>query len=178
MINDTTYATIDPAPESGLAWRVKRLHHLTGDENRGKRNIFCSVYQAGTLVRDGSVRIVWGWEGQHPWEMAYPAICNKTDPGYCADIEIDPGQKIWLMVDDGKGTPSDTVRGVESSMAGDGDGNREFHNSTAVTFEITIIAPPVIDNPPTIPTTGTWQEALAELAHRIKLIEDVINAKG
>lgn len=179
MINDTTYATVDEAPPSGLAWRVKRIHHLTGEQNKGKHNIFLRVYRAGEIIRDGSVVIRWGWEGQQANEISNPVSCKKNAPDPSCDIPIEKGQRIWIKVDDGKGTPTDIVRNLHAMMDVDSVGNFWGHHSTDVDFEITIIAPPVvIDNPPTIPTTGTWQEAVAVLAHRVKLIEDVINAKG
>jgi hypothetical protein len=170
MINDTTYATVDEAPPSGLAWRAKHIYRVPPAVNRGKRNVFVSVYRAGQMVRDGSIYIEWGWNGKGANEVALPVPCNKQEADYCADIPIFKGQEIWVRVLDGKGTPSDKVSGIRSDMPSDGEGDYEFHNSTAVTFEITIIAPPVIDNPPTAPSDDDRKALIA--------IREILRGRG
>lgn len=156
--NNAPWVSVDQAPNSGQAWRCTRIEHLPGSSNLGKHNIFIKVYRTGEIVRDGSVTIRWGWNGQRPDEIAKPAKCDKQAPDPSTDIPIEKDQHIWIQVDDGKGTPSDKLINLHAVMDGT-DGNSWHHHSYAVDFQIEIASPPppTTSEPPTIPNSDDRQ---------------------
>lgn len=173
-------------------WRCVLIHHLTPDENHGQHNVFVDcVDENGRLEPPDKIdqEIGWTWEGRD--ESTEPAPfyqLDKKSPSPYGDMPLFINMNTTVWIEDT--VDSDTVEGLRLSgyppLDGDG-GNYPGHNSYYIVWMLAKYAttqpvtPPVITEPPTvpeIPTSGTWQEAVAELAHRVKLIEDVINAKG
>lgn len=190
MINDTTYATnapwvtrtIAPPSKTGLTWRLTKVERLTAAENAGRQNVFIELKIAGQIIYSG-VMIRYGWDGQTNDQKVQPKQLDKRPPDPSTDLVIGKHMHLWFEVVDPSGNGSDRASNFHDEAPDGTQGGEWGHGSYRVVMEllpdaITIISPPVIDNPPTIPITGTWQEAFAELAHRVKLIEDVINAKG
>lgn len=137
---------ITPSTAKGLVWRAIVVRHLTGAENAGKHNVFADCLINGTVVRDGSVQIKWGWEGQEPDEPSPNKVCDKKAPDYATDIPINAGQIIWCEAL-GHNAPSDRVSGLTADLPSDGPGNDWRHNSWYVRFELQMSIPPVPDKP-------------------------------
>ncbi len=71
------------------AWRCTQVHHMTGEENQGRHNVFIDCILNGQAVRDGKLQIEWGWEGQRSDEASPPKVCDKRAPDHCTDIPIE-----------------------------------------------------------------------------------------
>lgn len=164
MQNDAPWVTVSPVSSAspGMAWRCTYIHHMTPAENAGKHNIFVDCIRSGQVVRDGSVRIAWKWAGQRSDETAKPAICDKRAPDHSTDTPIEKGQYITLLVDDGKGTPSDIIGNLNAVMDG-ADGNSWHHHSYMLTFELTSQPSPI--PPPSL----TMEQRMARVEAKLGL---------
>lgn len=106
------------------SYRIIGIHHLTGDENRSKRNLFMDVVDAtGNRLKE---KIEWGWEGQKPGQHPNPVALDKPFNEPAGNISIDWGQKIWARV---LGKDSDKVLGVTTQLPDDGPWNTLGHHS-------------------------------------------------
>ncbi len=173
LVSNAPWATVDVvqvAAGTDGVWRATGVRHLSPAENAGKHNVFIDCIRDGQLVRDGNLRIVWGWQGQHKDEAAPFAVCNKRPPDHCTDIPINQDQHIWISVADPQGHQSDTVNNLYAVMPSDGPGNDWHHHSYLVTFTFThdSAQPPV----PVAPTT--MEQMLVDHERRLKALE----AKG
>lgn len=144
--------------DEGLVWRAVSVRHLTGAENAGKHNVFVTCLIDGRIVRDGSVQVRWGWEGQRPDEPSPSKLCDKQGETYSTDIPINDEMKIWCEAV-GRGAKTDRVSNLSADLPPDGPGNDWKHNSWAVIFELKLIKTPLA--PPV--TLLTLEERVAEL---------------
>lgn len=130
--------------ESYPCFRIIGVHHLTGEENRSKRNLFmCVVNSNGRRLNE---KISWGWEGQRPDEKPNPVVLDKptNEPG--GNISIDWGQKIWAEV---LGKQSDKIYNVTTQLPDDGPWNTLGHHSYFCVWMLTggDSTPPPIEPP-------------------------------
>lgn len=160
-MNDAPWVTTEPTQAAGLAWRCTKIHHLTPAETAGRHNVFIWCVIGGNVVRDGSLQIKWGWEGQRPGELSPDKICDKRAPDPSTDIPIERGQHIWCRVHDDKhGFASDIVRNLHAELPGPGGGSDWQHHSYDVYFEL--IQSNVV--PPVTPPPSNCDEVVKQLA--------------
>ena len=161
------------APDAlGLVWRARDVHHLTPEENNGRRNVFLSVYglRGEELRGQPDIRIVWGWNGQRPDEPVAPKVLEKPPGEPMTDIPLDRGQEVWCRVE-GWGLPSDTVVGLSTNHADEAKGNSRDHHSFGVVFQLVNEAAPPTEDGGDQPHTdapavaGRLRQMAAELNH-------------
>jgi murein DD-endopeptidase MepM/ murein hydrolase activator NlpD len=110
-------------------WRLIGVHHLTPDENRGGHSVYVDVVdETGKALRDPSLQLRWGWEGQRAGEASPPKRFDKpaNEPG--ANVELYLGQLLWVEVEGG-GLPSDRVANLHSKHADERGPQGELWNS-------------------------------------------------
>lgn len=171
--NNAPWISVTPATTDGLAWRVTKVHHLTGAENQGRRNILIELVIGGLVVyKNEGLSIRWGWDGQHADEAQPLRKLDKQPPDPSTDIPIDPGQHIRIEVVDKMGFPSDVVSNIHAELPSDGPGNEYHHNSTYVRLELlkgNAVQPPII--PPVLPVVGSVEWRLNDHEARLKVLE-------
>ncbi len=131
MEKSENWIRIQRANTKGVAWRCVEARHMTPEETQGKHNIYVSAQVEGQEIRDGSLYIVWGWDGQDQKEPAQPIKMDKKDPDF-SDVPIFPGQRIWVGIRDAASLPTDTVHNLHGEM--DGDGWNMHHHSYFIRF--------------------------------------------
>ena len=131
--------TIDRAQPNaaGLVWRATFAEPVPAWRNAMRHNVYVNVFDENTRELRGAsdVKIAWGWEGQRPDEQSTALKLDKPAPEWMTNIPVFPGQKIWCRVD-GRGIPSDTVRGLHAGYASVGDGTAEDHHSFEVVYQL------------------------------------------
>lgn len=138
---------------------ARRVEHLPPEVNRGRSAIFVRVLdENGERMRDGDLRIQWGWQGQRPSEIAALVPLNKPDGemGH-GNLDLYKGQRIWLKLASDKYS-SDTV----ANLHGDHDDevfngqiwNGRFHHSYVVTFQLATV-PVIVPDGPEVPQAKT-----------------------
>jgi len=167
--------TNTPDPGSTV-WMTIGTYHLSGYENRGKRNIFIETLDENGQRLDGT-KIGWNWA--HSGTMPSPAVVDKpaNEPG--ANIPLFAGQdvSIWILDED---TPSDLVGGIHSNHPDEDEPNGEKwntvgHHSFYVVFQRRKAkTPPLIDLPaPDTPDTKDGQVGrILRVGDELKLIMD------
>lgn len=157
-------------------WAVAIIHHLTGDENRGNRNLFIDAYDmAGKRLYP---RIEWGWAGMRPGQEPGPVILDKPDNEAAGNISIGANQLVWARV---LGENSDKIFDVTTLLPDEDKWNTLGHHSHYVLFvkDERTDTPPPDPQPPTPDPTGCdeLQEKYDELYARMlaikKILEDV-----
>ncbi len=131
-----TITRLDPAPGTTF-WRVKKVHHLTPDENRGNHHIYLDALdEAGQRLYGSQAKVTWAG-GEFVVTVDKPA--NEAGANY-------PMYKWQKCAVEMVGAPSDTVHGLSSSHPdepnpnGSQSGNTLFHHSFLVEFQRTIAA--------------------------------------
>lgn len=164
FLNDSVANVSRIVPVSGGHYHIIGIHHLTGEENVSKRNLYMEVVDiTGKRVNE---KIEWGWEGQRPSEHPNPVALDKPLNEPAGNISIDFGQKIWAQV---LGKPSDKVYNITTQLPDEGPWNTLGHHSHFVAWIWTeggIIIPP----PPPIPTNDYergFKEGQESVKHRI-----------
>ena len=133
-------------------YQIIGVHHLTGEENRSKRNLFMDVVDTDGKRRNE--RIEWGWEGQKPSEHPNPVTLDKPAGEPAGNISIDFGQKIWARV---LGESSDKVYNVTTQLSDEGQWNTLGHHSYYVVWlRVEGTVPPVPD------LTGEYERGLRD----------------
>ena len=154
------------------AWRVRGVHHLTPDENRGNHVVYVDIVdEEGNPLRDQRVHLKWGWEGQQAHEGVDPKRFDKPASEPATNVDVYSGQHIWVRVE-GDGLPSDTVANMHTKHADErGPGgelwNTIGHHSFYILFQRasqaissgigngTVTTPEPLPNPTPNPTPGT-----------------------
>lgn len=135
----------DPGP----AWRCIGIFKLTPQENRGRHNVFLDVLdEQGNRTRQPVIN--WTWYMDAPQQTVR---LDKPDNEPAADIPVEESYTVTLRVN-GNGLPSDSVGGIHTRHADEGEGSTYGHHSFYVVFQrqqVGILAPPVdpVDPPPT-----------------------------
>lgn len=143
--SNAPWVIVTPTTEPGLAWRVTKITHLTGEENAGRANVFIWLYISGRIIRD-ELSIQYGWDGQHADEQQQPKKLDKKDPDPSTDIAIQKGMHAWIEVVDPNGFKSDRVSNLHAEIPNDGPGNEWHHHSYSIVFELMsgdAVQPPV-----------------------------------
>ncbi len=126
--------TVEEAhPAAGtLYWQVRRVHHLTPEENRGRHHIFIEAWKPdGTRAFGSRARVT--WEGG---EQVVPVDKPLTEPG--ANFPMWKWQVCSVEMLD---LPSDKVHNLrtdhpdEPNPDGTTSGNTLFHHSFLVEFQ-------------------------------------------
>ena len=128
--NDAAALGVKVVPVPGAKWRAIGVHHLSGAENVGKRNVYIEPVDAQGKRVSGCVA-EYTWEGKRDDEPAPATALDKPAGEVAGNIPIGAGQvvTVWL-----RGT-SDIVSGLTSSPdISDTDGNTRYHNSYLVVF--------------------------------------------
>lgn len=128
VISNADWVKVTRAQTSGLAWRAKGIRHLSPEENGGRHNVFVSATVDGNEVRNGSVYIAYGWEGQDPGEKVSQIPLNKTAPDL-SDIPVFPNQKLWVTLIDAGNFPSDIVSNLHGDLP---DENGDLHHHSYI----------------------------------------------
>ena len=117
--------TITRAPNA--KWRVIGVHHLTGDENAGKHNVFCDVLdENGQRINGARLKLVQGHLAP-----VYATIDKPThEPG--TNFPIWGETPSSVSVDD---EGSDSVDGLRINHADEEEGNTIGHHSFYVVFQ-------------------------------------------
>ena len=78
-------------------------------EETGKSHVFfVSAQVDGYEIKDGSVKVQYGWEGMKDEDKTDPVPLGKREPDY-VEVPAAPGTLCWLTIDDGGQFTSDTV---------------------------------------------------------------------
>lgn len=125
-------------PASGPRWKIIELRKLTGDENRGRHNVYVNVLDAtGERDRNPELRIGWDWEGRGHNEQAPPQRLNKPDgeTGH-GNVVMEKGMitTVWI---EGDSYASDKASGMHIMHPDEEDGNTWGHHSFLVVFQKT-----------------------------------------
>lgn len=128
ITSNAEWVKVTRAQTSGLAWRVIGIRHLPPEENGGRHNVFVSATVDGNEVRNGSVSIAYGWEGQDLSEKVAQIPLNKTPPDL-SDIPIFPNQKLWITLIDAGNFPSDRVSNLHGDLP---DSNGDIHHHSYI----------------------------------------------
>lgn len=140
-------------------WRLIGVHHLTPEENRGGHGVYIDVVdEAGEPLRDASLRVQWGWEGQREHEAAPPKALDKPINEPATNVDLYLGQRLWVEIA-GDGLPSDRVTNLHSKHADEvgPDGelwNSVGHHSFYLVFQRTRVTMDSAETRPT-PTAAT-----------------------
>lgn len=164
--------SIQPAEPNaeGYAWRAMYVAHVPPSRNGNRHNVYINVTDEGNheLRRATDVRVVWGWEGQRPDEPAPPLALDKPVGEWMTNIALFPGQRVWCRVD-GRGIPSDTVRGMHTNHPRGGDGDGEGHHSFEIIFQLLKGTPgPMVVIPRLINSTA--------ISHRLRILAGELQA--
>ncbi len=134
-----TVEEVHPAPGT-LYWQVRRVHHLTPEENRGRHHIFIEAWKPdGTRAFGSRARVT--WEGG---EQVVPVDKPLTEPG--ANFPMWKWQVCSVEMMD---LPSDKVHNLrtdhpdEPNPDGTTSGNTLFHHSFLVEFQ-QVVAPALV----------------------------------
>ncbi len=143
---------LNPAPGATF-WRVKRVHHLTPDENRGNHHIYLDALdEAGQRLYGSQAKVT--WEGGD-FVVTVDKPANEAGANY-------PMYKWQKCAVEMVGAPSDTVHGLSSSHPdepnpdGSQSGNTLFHHSFLVEFQRTR-SQDDLPAPAPVPASGTIQ---------------------
>lgn len=119
-------------PPGTTYWRVRRVHHLTPQENGGRHHIYLDALdEAGQRLYNSRSKIA--WEGG---EFTVTIDKPTNEPG--ANYPMYKWQKCTVAM---LGAPSDAVHGLSSSHPdepnpdGSSSGNTLFHHSFLVEFQ-------------------------------------------
>jgi len=129
-MNDAAEFGVKILSVADAEWHCIGVHHLSGAENVGKRNIYIEPVDAQGKRISGCVA-EYTWEGKRDDEPAPATALDKPAGEVAGNIPIGAGQvvTVWL-----RGT-SDIVSGLTSSPdISDTDGNTRYHNSYLVVF--------------------------------------------
>jgi hypothetical protein len=163
--NDAAALGVKIVSTAGADWRVIGVHHLSGAENVGNRNVYIEPVDAQGKRIPGCVA-EYTWEGKRDDEPAPPTALDKPPGEVAGNIPISAGQvlTVWL-----RGT-SDKVSGLTSSPdIPDTEGNTRYHNSYLVVFQRYSGTPA-----PTPSPSGDCAAHLARIAKLEATIKDVI----
>jgi hypothetical protein len=134
---------------AGPAWRCIGVFKLAPQENRGRHNVFLDVLdELGNRTRQPVIN--WTWYMDAPTQTVR---LDKPDNEPAADIPIQKSYTVTLRVS-GDGLPSDSVGGIHTRHADEGEGNSWGHHSFYVVFQRqqgNIITPPVDPVEPPLP---------------------------
>ena len=145
-----------------VGWRVLGVHHLSPAENRGGHHIYVDVVdEQGQRLRDPSLRLRWGWEGQRADEAAPPRAFDKGDNEPATNVDVNSGQIVWVEVE-GQGLASDRVHNMHTKHADEpGPGGETWnsigHHSFYILFQRVAEGARPVD-PPTKPEEPTEPE--------------------
>lgn len=170
MPNDSK-AEVGRVAATGWRFVLLGIHHLTGDENRSKSNLYMLVRDAnGNRLNE---KIEWGWIGQSPKEIANPVTLDKPNNEPDGNISIGKNQVIWAKV---LGKPSDIITGVltilpdEIEPGGQKWNTIGHHSHLACWAWLEGNAPPI---PPIVPDCA---EVRAELAAKTLAFDRLLAA--
>lgn len=157
--NDATrYGVSMVKAPAGLAWRCIGIYHLSPSENRGRHNVFVDVLdEKGNRTRDPVIN--WTWYMDAPTQTVR---LEKPDNEPATNIPVEKSSTVTLQVNGG-GLPSDSVGGIHTRHADEGEGNTWGHHSFYVVFQRqgnAVIIPPDPVDPPVNPPTGIDAAAL------------------
>lgn len=145
----------------GPAWRCIGVFKLAPQENRGRHNCFIEVLdENGNRTRQPVVN--WTWYMDAPTQTVK---LDKPANEPAADIPVEKSYTVTLRINGG-GLPSDSVGGIHTRHADEGEGSTYGHHSYYVVFQRrqgSIIAPPV-DPDPIDPPAGDLTALQAENA--------------
>jgi hypothetical protein len=152
-------ASVIPTLDIGPAWRATQIFLRPPERNGMKRNVFIYCIEGGQIVRDGRLKIRWGWAGMLGSQAPEPKVCDKRPPDpYSTDIPIFDGAHIYFEVLDERGYPSDRILNLHANFEGPGPevGADWGHHSWDVFVKllagvITVVPPP--QPGPETPTT-------------------------
>ncbi len=145
----------------GCVWRATVVSHVPDERNALRHNVYVNVQdETGRDLRGIGLRLVWGWEGQRADEAAPPVTFDKPKGEWGANIAMFTGQRVWCRIEGGA---SDTVRGLHTGHASEGDGTGYGHHSFEIVFQrvSAAVAPPV---------TGDDDMTRADWARRVTLL--------
>lgn len=130
--------------EIGKIWRCVLIHHLTGEENAGRHNVFVDLLDSnGALITKPAASLGWTWEGRGQNEPAPPKAFDKTGNEPAANLDIYKGQHVtaWVIALE----DSDRVTNLRSDPpSGEDDhGNSLFHHSYYLVFQLLDAVAPV-----------------------------------
>ncbi|MCD6290296.1 MAG: hypothetical protein J7M34_07315 [Anaerolineae bacterium] len=118
---------VDPA-QSKAVWRVRRVHHLTPEENGGRHHIFIDMLdENGKRIMGAQARVTWP-NGEQIVTVDKPA----NEPG--TNFPMWKGQVCSV---EGVGLPSDRVENLHTNHPDEAPGNTLFHHSFLVIFQRT-----------------------------------------
>jgi hypothetical protein len=134
VINDAELygVSIEPA-DVGLGkayWRIKRLHHLTPEENGGNHHIYCDlVSERGEPIVGGTLRVTW------PGGAEEVTTQDKEHDQPGANFPISVGQMCAV---EALGAPSERAVGLHAEHPDEGAGNTLYHHSFYVVWQRTL----------------------------------------
>lgn len=174
--NDAKWVKVDVTPNA--EFKCIGVHHLTGAENVGKRNVFIDVVDVnGERVHS---KINWTWEGRRPDEAA-PPLWSDDKPAYepGCNISLNPRQNVSVWVNGA----SDVVRGLTTALeAEEPPGNTWGRHSYYVVFMRGALVPPPTEPPqppqPPVPTpdidVGAIYAAAVDISGMLVRMGDVL----
>jgi hypothetical protein len=146
---------------AGPAWRCIGVFKLAPQENKSRRNVFLDVLdELGNRTRQPVIN--WTWYMDAPTQTVR---LDKPDNEPAGDIPVEKSYTVTLRVN-GDGLPSDSVGGIHTRHADEGEGNSWGHHSFYVVFQRqqgNIIAPPIdpVGPPPSGDVAALRAENLA-----------------
>ena len=131
-------------PEGAVYWKVKRVHHLTPDENRGNHNIYVNVYTGSDLPAwDEQVQMFWP-DGtaiipleKPPPEAMGNGILGRNAIGVMVQSELESDLVLNLHTDH----PDEPA--LPSGDLGNTNGHHSFLVDWVLTVKGTAEPPPV-----------------------------------
>jgi hypothetical protein len=166
---------------AGPAWRCIGVFKLAPQENKSRRNVFFDVLdELGNRTRQPVIN--WTWYMDAPTQTVR---LDKPDNEPAGDIPVEKSYTVTLRVN-GDGLPSDSVGGIHTRHADEGEGNSWGHHSFYVVFQRqqgNIIAPPIdpVGPPPSGDVAALRAEnlALRNLVARYRqVVTGVLGALG
>lgn len=187
---DAQWPVITPYTGSGPYWRACFVHHLTGAENVGKRNVYVDlVDKRYNLLNPAAygAKIGYTWEGQRPEERTPPAPMDKQPPEPAGNVVLFAGQVTTVYIS--SGYPSDWVGNLRTSglpeLDTDGEsGNYQGHNSYYTVYMLDRLeseSPPVvgtIDFQPLLERMFVAAHVVSQLAQDFQDAIGKLNQKG
>lgn len=166
--NDSPAAKVIRFLNVGPHYRIIGVHHLTGEENKGKHNLYLDCVDESGNRR--SERIQWGWEGQKPTEIVTPVILDKPITEPAGNISIHAGQKVWAQV---FGQETDRVENVHTLLGNENAWNSNGHHSHYVVFMYvsSIVPSPEPSEPPSEECEDELQKVQQKIDEAIVLME-------
>lgn len=120
-------------------WQVRKIYHLSPDENRSRHNAFVKVFdQNGQRDRNPDLRIAWMWDGGPLQKSPLDKQDNSIEWGH-GDVSVEKNMTVTLWID-GDGVESEAVGGIhcrhDDERGSDGDiFNSIGHHSFLIEFQ-------------------------------------------